>query len=121
MVFASIWQYYRKSSKALTIGHTVGSAMKLSIKFNPFELYLLLIVLFLSAAYLWYTLPKMNDQMRLLIVIISIVLILILGYNLKHEQNIEDNNSESSVTPEDNVSQFSSDLNWKTCFLKIAK
>jgi hypothetical protein len=66
---------------------TADRQMKISIKLNPFELYSLLIVLFLSAAYLWYTLPipKMDDQMRLLIIIISMALIFILGNSLKNE------------------------------------
>jgi hypothetical protein len=59
--------------------------MKVSTKVNLSEFFLLLAVLFLGAVYLWYTLPTMGDQIRLMIVVISIVLILILGNSLKHE------------------------------------
>jgi len=59
--------------------------MKISIKLNPHELCLLLVVLFLSAAYLWYALPKLDDSIRLTIVIASMLLIFILGNSLKNE------------------------------------
>jgi hypothetical protein len=49
------------------------------------KLYLLLVVLILGDVYLWYALPALSDQMRLLIVIISSILIIILGKNLTQE------------------------------------
>lgn len=49
------------------------------------KLCLLLIVLILGDVYLFYMLPALSDQMRLLIVIISSILIIILGKNLNQE------------------------------------
>jgi hypothetical protein len=62
---------------------------------NLLEFCFLLAVLILGVVYLWYTLPKLDDSMRLAIVIISMVLIIILGAFLKktiESENIEKNN-----------------------------
>jgi len=59
--------------------------MKKLTKDALFEYSFLLIILILGAVYLWYTLPKLDDTLRLTIVIISVLLITILGFFLKKQ------------------------------------
>ncbi len=61
--------------------------MKKIPKKNLLEFIFLFTILFLGAIYLWYTLPKLNDILRIVLVTISIVLIIILSIFLKSYLN----------------------------------
>lgn len=61
--------------------------MKKITKKNLLEFIFLFTILFLGAIYLWYTLPKLNDILRIVLVTISIVLIIILSIFLKSYLN----------------------------------
>lgn len=60
--------------------------MKKLTKGALFKFSFLLIILILGAVYLWYTLPKLDDILRLTIVVISVLLIIILGFFLKKQE-----------------------------------